>query len=298
MVWIIGSGGMLGSQLRRTLEDRKIACTGSGSGVSVIDPDALGSFAAGKDISFIVNCAAYTAVDKAESEAELAAAVNAYGARNVAALAGRLGVPLVHISTDYVFDGIASSPVSEDDEVSPLGVYGKTKADGERAVAEETDDFYILRTAWLYGFYGRNFVYTMIRAMNSRASVSVVCDQRGTPTSCVTLSSVIADIIGRRSGGGKIPGGIYHLTDLGETTWFDFALEIKRVALDAGILGSKDCAVSPCATADYPTPARRPAYSVLDKSKIQRTLGITLPEWQKSLDEFIRSARFDKTRIV
>ncbi|MBQ4379161.1 MAG: dTDP-4-dehydrorhamnose reductase [Treponema sp.] len=309
MVWIIGASGMLGSQVCRTLSENKIDFTGTDSNVSILDYQALENFASDKEISCIVNCAAYTAVDKAESEIDAARALNAEGPRNIARLAKKLGCPLIHISTDYVFDGASTplcnqTPYTEDMPVKPIGAYGLTKAEGEKAVSEETGDFYILRTAWLYGFSGKNFVYTMIRAMNSRESVKVVSDQRGTPTNCETLANVILKIIQNRtvertlSGGEmpEIPNGIYHVTDLGETTWFDFTNEIKKQALEAGILKNQNCIVNPCSTSEYPTPAKRPAYSVLDKSKIQKELGITLPEWQKSLGKFIKSVRFDKNR--
>ncbi|MBR1537647.1 MAG: dTDP-4-dehydrorhamnose reductase, partial [Treponema sp.] len=271
---------------------------------SILDYAALENFASGKDISFIVNCAAYTAVDKAETDADFARALNEEGPRNIARLSKKIGCPLIHISTDYVFDGSASSPIAEDTPIKPIGVYGETKAAGEKSVSSETDDFYILRTAWLYGFYGKNFVYTMIRAMNSRESVKVVADQRGTPTNCLTLSSVIARIIesrlensGAKSHSQKIPNGIYHVTDEGETTWFDFTKEIKKQAARAGILRNEKCQVNPCTTEEYPTPAKRPAYSVLDKSKIQKTLGIVIPDWKESLRKFINSPHFDKKRI-
>ncbi len=297
MLWLIGNKGMLGNEVCRTLSKNNIDFVGTDSEVSILDFSALEGFASGKKISFIVNCAAYTAVDKAESDVDFARELNANGPRNIARLAKKLGIPFIHISTDYVFDGTASSPISEDNPIKPIGVYGETKAEGERAIAEETSDFYILRTAWLYGFSGKNFVYTMIRAMNSHESVKVVNDQKGTPTNCVTLSSVIAKIIGKRTCGESIPNGIYHVTDLGEITWFDFTNEIKKQAAEAGLLTNKNCVVNPCDTSEYPTPAKRPAYSVLDKSKIQKTLGIVLPDWKESLKTFIDSALFDKKRI-
>ncbi len=297
MVWLIGNKGMLGNEVCRTLSKNNIDFVGTDSEVSILDFSALEGFASGKNISFIVNCAAYTAVDKAESDIDFARELNANGPRNIARLAKKLGVPFIHISTDYVFDGSASSPISEETPIKPVGVYGETKAEGEKAIADETSDFYILRTAWLYGFSGKNFVYTMIRAMNSHESVKVVNDQKGTPTNCVTLSSVIAKIIGKRTGGESLPNGIYHVTDLGEITWFDFTNEIKKQAAEAGLLTNKNCVVNPCYTSEYPTPAKRPAYSVLDKSKIQKTLGIVLPDWKESLKTFIDSALFDKKRI-
>lgn len=296
-VWVIGRNGMLGSQVCRTLSENKVEFLGTDSDVSILDYEALEGFAFGKGVSSIVNCAAYTAVDRAESEAEKARALNADGPRNIARLAKKLGVPFLHISTDYVFDGNASSPITEDTPIKPLGVYGATKAEGEKAIAEETDDFYILRTAWLYGWSGRNFVYTMIRAMNTHESVKVVNDQKGTPTNCVTLATVILRIIEKRAGGEKVPNGIYHVTDLGETTWFGFTNEIRKQALERGILTNKDCAVNPCSTDEYPTPAKRPAYSVLDKTKVQETLGISLPDWRVSLAGFFGSGMFDGERI-
>ena len=304
MVWIIGCNGMLGTQLCHTLEEKNLPYTGTDSNVSVLDYAALEGFASGKEISFIVNCAAYTAVDKAETDADFARALNEEGPRNIARLSKKIGCPLIHISTDYVFDGSASSPIAEDTPIKPIGVYGETKAAGEKAVSSETEDFYILRTAWLYGFYGKNFVYTMIRAMNSRESVKVVADQRGTPTNCLTLSSIIARIIesrlgnpGEKSDSQKVPNGIYHVTDEGETTWFDFTKEIFSLGCKYGIVTNKNCVINSCTTEEYPTPAKRPAYSVLDKSKIQKTLGIVIPDWKESLRKFINSPHFDKKRI-
>lgn len=296
-VWVIGCNGMLGSQVCRTFSENKVDFLGTDSDVSILDYTALEGFAAGKKISFIVNCAAYTAVDKAESETEKARALNADGPRNIARLAKKLGVPFLHISTDYVFDGNASSPITEDTPIKPLGVYGVTKAEGEKAIAEETDDFYILRTAWLYGWSGKNFVYTMIRAMNTHDSVKVVNDQKGTPTNCVTLANVILRIIGKRAEGESVPNGIYHVTDLGEITWFDFAKEIFAQGVERGLVTNRDCAVNPCTTEEYPIPAKRPAYSVLDKTKVQRALGIKLPAWRESLAGFLRSESFDNERI-
>ena len=298
MVWIIGNKGMLGTQVCHTLSENKIDFLGTDSDVSILDYPALEVFASGKDVSFIVNCAAYTAVDKAESDVDFARKLNADGPRNIARLAKKLGVPFLHISTDYVFDGTASSPISEDAPIKPIGVYGETKAEGEKSISEETSDFYILRTAWLYGFSGKNFVYTMIRAMNSHESVKVVNDQKGTPTNCVTLAGVILKIIENRADGENVPNGIYHVTDLGEITWFDFTKEIFAQGVECGLVTNTKCVINPCTTEEYPTPARRPAYSVLDKTKIQWTLGIQLPGWKESLRGFLNSEMFDKGRII
>lgn len=292
MVWIIGSNGMLGTELCRLLKESKIDFEGTDRSVDITDFGVLEAFSAGKKFDFIVNCAAYTAVDKAESDESLARKLNADGPRNIARLAKKTGAKLIHISTDYVFDGTASSPLIEDLPVRPIGVYGITKALGEKAVQEETSEYYILRTAWLYGWDGKNFVYTMIRAMNSHPAVKVVNDQKGTPTFCADLADVIIRIIQK-----NIPYGIYHVTDEGETTWFDFACEIKSQAEKAGFITNKSCKVNPCATSEYPTPAKRPAYSVLCKRKIQDALGIKLPEWKESLRIFLDSPDFNKEMI-
>ncbi|MDY2844496.1 MAG: dTDP-4-dehydrorhamnose reductase [Treponema sp.] len=292
MIWIIGCNGMLGTELCRLLKENKIDFEGTDRSVDITDFSSLEKFAAGKKIDFIVNCAAYTAVDKAESESVLAEKLNVEGPRNIARLAKKIGAKLIHISTDYVFDGTASSPLTEDLPISPIGVYGKTKAGGEKAVQEETSEYYILRTAWLYGWDGKNFVYTMIRAMNTHPAVKVVNDQKGTPTFCGDLAEVILKITKK-----NIPYGIYHVTDLGEISWWNFAVEIKKQGIEQGLITNPDCAVNPCTTADYPTPAKRPAYSVLSKEKIQSALGTNLPDWKESLRVFMKSSLFNKEMI-
>lgn len=305
MVWVIGCNGMLGTELCRKLSEKKIDFVGTGSDVDITDASSLDAFCKsnGAKFDFIVNCAAYTAVDKAESEFEIACRVNCDGVRNIARLAEKIGAKLVHVSTDYVFDGTGGAdklnprPYREDDPIAPLGAYGKSKAEGEKAVLENCAESYILRTAWLYGWSGKNFVYTMIRAMNSRDSVKVVNDQTGTPTFCGTLSDIIIRIIGLFGTEKAVPYGIYHVTDEGETTWFDFTKEIKKQGIRLGLIGNPSCVVNPCTTEEYPTPAKRPVYSVLSKDKIQLALGIKIPEWQESLCVFLESEFFDKSRV-
>lgn len=297
MIWVIGCNGMLGTELCRQLAEKGFDYVGTDRDVDFTDSGAVGTFAAGKKIDFIINCAAYTAVDKAESEKDLAEKLNVEGPRTVAALAKKIGAKLIHISTDYVFDGSGDTPRTEEMKIAPIGVYGITKADGENAVKSETDEYYIFRTAWLYGWAGKNFVYTMIRAMNTHDSVKVVNDQKGSPTFCGDLVGVILTTIERSQKGTPIPCGIYHVTDLGEISWWDFTNEIKRQGIECGYVTNKDCAVNPCTTDEYPTPAKRPAYSVLDKSKIQRALEISLPDWKKSLNKFLTNSLFDCERI-
>lgn len=305
MVWVIGCNGMLGTELCRQLKQKGIQFEGTDRNVDITQRDSLNQFAHGKKIDFIVNCAAYTAVDKAEEDTETAEKLNCTGAKNIAETAKLIGAKLIHISTDYVFDGKGGKdssgnivPYTEDMEIAPLGVYGKTKADGEAAVSSVLKEFYILRTAWLYGWAGKNFVYTMIKAFNSRPAVKVVMDQRGTPTFCGTLASVIIKIIESCKNNKPLPFGIYHVTDLGETSWFEFAGEIKKQAEEIGLLEKNDCAVNSCTTEEYPTPAKRPAYSVLSKEKIQREAEIILPQWQDTLREFLTSKEFDRLRVL
>ena len=294
MIWLIGNKGMLGSEIARQLTENKIDFVGTDIDVDITSYDALATFAKDKSIKWIINCAAYTAVDLAESNVELATKLNATAPGNIAKVAKEIDATVIHISTDYVFDGTGDSPRTEDMEIAPIGVYGITKADGEKSVSENAEKYYILRTAWLYGWAGKNFVYTMLRAMNKNPAVKVVADQKGTPTFAGDLTDVILKIISKEN---PIPYGIYHVTDLGETTWWDFTKEIKNQGIDAGYLQNKDCVVNSCTTEEYPTPAKRPAYSVLSKDKIQKALGITLPQWQESLAVFLKSDLFDKGRL-
>ncbi|MBQ0051334.1 MAG: dTDP-4-dehydrorhamnose reductase [Treponema sp.] len=327
MVWVIGCNGMLGTELCRQFKEKNIEFVGTDRNVDITDPQILAEFVKGKDISFIVNCSAYTAVDKAESEPELAAKINVEGVRNIAVLANQIHAKLIHISTDYVFDGTGIvekepavvekkttvvealettiRPYDEDDSIAPIGIYGKTKAEGEKAVVQNLKEYYILRTAWLYGWAGKNFVYTMIRAMNIRDAVKVVNDQKGTPTFAGDLAEVIIRIVVSKDN--SVPYGIYHVTDLGEITWWEFTNEIKKQVIELQSAGKfqipnssfliPNCTVNPCSTSEYPTPAKRPAYSVLSKEKIQKVLGIKLPDWKESLSVFLKSELFDKSRI-
>ena len=294
MIWLIGCKGMLGSEIARQFEGNKIEYVGTDREVDFTDYTSIQNFSRDKKIDFIVNCAAYTAVDKAESDRELAQKLNEEGPANLSKLCNSINATLIHISTDYVFDGTGNTPRTEDMPVAPIGVYGETKALGEKAVTSICNKYYILRTAWLYGWNGKNFVYTMLKAMNTHDAVKVVNDQRGTPTFAGDLAGVIIKIINSTE---KVPYGIYHCTDLGDITWWDFTNEIKKQGVEAGYLTNKDCVVNPCTSDEYPTPAKRPAYSVLSKEKIQKTLGIKLPDWKESLSVFLKSSLFDKTRL-
>ena len=241
MIWLIGNKGMLGSEVSRQLEEAHLPFVGTDKEIDITNPEALENFAnnvltesyfpsdlphSERRITWIINCSAYTNVEKAEEDVELAEKLNAQGPLNIARLARKIGSKLIHISTDYVFNGKGSKPYTEDMEKEPLGVYGKTKSKGEDAIQKEMNTYFILRTAWLYGFDGKNFVYTMTNAMNKRDSVKVVNDQKGSPTCAVDLAQVIIKIITKTDkakgfcGKNSVPSvGVYHFTDEGETTW-------------------------------------------------------------------------------
>ncbi len=284
---------MLGTEIARQFSENNIDYCGTDIDVDITDPQALAEFVKGKSISYIINCSAYTAVDKAESDAEFAKKLNEDGPRNIANLANQIHAKMIHISTDYVFDGTGKVPYTEDMPVAPIGVYGRTKAAGEAAVKHNLKEYFIIRTAWLYGWAGKNFVYTMIKAMNSHESVKVVNDQKGSPTFAGDLASIIIKIINKNN----IPYGTYHCTDIGEITWWDFTNEIKKIGIGCGLITNNRCIVNSCTTDEYPTPAKRPAYSVLSKEKLQNALGYKLPDWRTSLKYFMCSSLFNMNMI-
>lgn len=282
MIWLIGNKGMLGTELAQALASSRLEYTGSDREVDILDPEAIQAFAHGKKIGWIVNCAAYTAVEKAEDEAELCARLNAQGPENIARAASKLGAKLIHISTDYVFDGSGNRPYVEDDPVAPIGVYGRTKAEGEARLREACPQHVIVRTAWLYGRHGPNFVTTMLRLMREKEKVGVVADQRGTPTYAADLAAAIVSILRAP----RVVYGTFHFSDVGETTWYEFAVAIQRLGREHGLL-ERDCSVDPLTTAQYPTKVRRPAYSVLSKEKIVATYGLKIPNWEGALKSYI-----------
>ncbi|HXZ17578.1 MAG TPA: dTDP-4-dehydrorhamnose reductase [Roseiarcus sp.] len=239
--------------------------------------DAIG--AAKPDV--VVNAAAYTAVDKAESEEEIATRVNCDGAGHVAEAAARVGAPLLHLSTDYVFDGALDRPYREDDPTRPIGAYGRSKLAGERRVAERNANSVIVRTAWMYSPFGANFVRTMLRLNETRDEVGVVADQRGNPTSALDIADALLAVVRRlRADGSPELRGLFHLTGEGEATWADLA---EAVFAEAHARGRRLTRVRRITTAEYPTPARRPANSRLDNAKFARVYGLALPNWRASL---------------
>ncbi len=286
MIWLVGNKGMLGTELDLALSAAGLEHVGSDRELSILEPDAIAAFVRGKKVSWIVNCAAYTAVERAEDEVELCTRLNAEGPENLARLADSIGASIMHISTDYVFDGSGKLPYREDDPMAPIGVYGRTKAEGERRLRAACARHVIVRTAWLYGEHGANFVYTMLRLMRTKERIGVVADQRGSPTWSFDLAAAMVSIVSAPARG----YGTYHFTDEGETCWHEFALEIQRLGRLYGLL-ERDCAVDALTTAQYPTKVRRPAYSVLSKEAIKASFGLAIPDWRVSLEAFIRTNR-------
>ncbi len=228
----------------------------------------------------VVSAAAYTAVDRAESEPEVAFAVNRDGAKAVARAANDIGVPVIHISTDYVFDGTKTTAYVENDPTGPASVYGRSKLEGEQAVSESTDNYAVLRTAWVYSEYGSNFVKTMLRLSESRDEINVVADQFGCPTSANDIAIAIVSIAKRLATDPSAHlRGVFHMSGTGETNWAGFAKQIFAFSAENG---GKSIVVNDITTAQYPTPAQRPANSRLDCCKLEEVYGIRLPEWQTS----------------
>lgn len=288
-VGVVGESGQVACALKRVARLRGA----SEHGVSLVargrpevdlcKPASLEVFLDEVRPGVVVNAGAYTAVDKAESEREAAFAVNAHGSQALAEACEARGVPLIHISTDYVFDGAKGAPYVEDDLRKPGTVYGASKAAGEVAIAAAAPRHVILRTAWVYGLEGGNFVRTMLRLGAERDELGVVCDQHGTPTFADDIAEMILKIAARvrEEPAESDVWGVYHFTNGGATTWHGFAEAIFAHAAAAGLKVPRD--VKPIGTADYPTPAKRPAYSVLDCSKIERVFGVERDAWDAAL---------------
>jgi len=271
-ILITGAKGQLGQQLSLLLPE---AFKTDASDLDITDFDAAQRFVQEKNISTIINCAAYTAVDKAEDEITLSEKINTLGPENLA----KTGCKLVHISTDYVFDGKAHLPYSPEDETNPVSVYGKTKRAGELAVLKHASEAVIIRTSWLYSVFGNNFVKTMQRLGKEKEELNVVCDQVGTPTFAGDLAQAIVQILPQIN---KENTGVYHFSNEGVCSWYDFATEIMN-------LSGLNCHVNPIPSSAYPTKATRPFYSVLSKEKIKQTFGIKIPYWKDSLIKCIKA---------
>lgn len=278
-ILITGANGQLGTELHEILE-REFPGQTLYTDVQELDltnAKAVDSYVANNEITHIVNCAAYTAVDRAEEEKMLCAAVNTDAVKNLAMAADANGAKIIHISTDYVFDGTNHRPYRESDKVNPISQYGTTKRKGETLLLALAPQAIIIRTAWLYSAHGNNFVKTMLRLTDSQPEIKVVCDQIGTPTFARDLARAVVKVLQSHQ---WVPG-IYHFTDEGAASWYDFAKAIFRIA-------GKDVKVTPIPTEDYPTPASRPSYSILDRTRIKATYGIEIPHWEEALADCLR----------
>lgn len=283
-ILVTGSNGQLGNEIRRISANHENNFRFFFTDVAeldITDLKTVDSFIKENNIKYIINCAAYTAVDKAEDDVDLCYKINRDAVANLGLAATNNNAKVIHISTDYVYDGTANKPYVETDTVNPQSVYGKSKQEGEAELLKACADSIIIRTAWLYSMFGNNFVKTMIKLGKERETLNVVADQRGTPTYGTDLAKTIVKILDFSEANGFKPG-IYHYSNEGATTWYDFTLAIHKEA------GINTCKVNPITTEQYPVKATRPKYSVLDKSKIKSTFNLTIPKWEESLNNCIK----------
>ncbi|MBQ8009116.1 MAG: dTDP-4-dehydrorhamnose reductase [Bacteroidaceae bacterium] len=288
-VLVTGANGQLGNEMRRqsTLHRPHQYFFTDVAELDICDKEAVDAFVKDNAIEVIVNCAAYTAVDKAEDNVELCDKLNHIAPCYLAEAAQKHGAYLIQISTDYVFDGTAHKPYTEEDETCPNSVYGKTKASCEHDIMQLCARTMIIRTAWLYSIFGNNFVKTMVKLGREREQLGVVFDQIGTPTFAADLAAAIYTAINK----GIVPG-IYHFSNEGVCSWYDFTLAIHRLA------GITTCDVRPLHTDEYPAKAPRPHYSVLDKTKIKQTYGIRIPHWEVSLEKCLEQLRMKNEELA
>lgn len=297
-VLVTGSSGQLGSELKELIQNSTFKThhytfvfTDSKS-LDITDHQAVKQFVIDNDIRFIINCAAYTAVDKAESDFEMTDKINHLAVVNIAKIAKEYDIKLIHISTDYVFNGHNYRPYLEDDQTNPQGVYGATKLAGEQAILDiNPKNSIIIRTSWVYSYYGNNFVKTMLLLGRERESLAVIYDQVGTPTYAKDLAKVILEILSKiqychSELVSESQVKIYNYSNEGVASWYDFAKEIMAIA-------NIDCQVNPIQTKDYPTPAKRPHYSVLNKSSIKSDFSVEIPYWKDSLRDCIKRLQKD-----
>lgn len=291
---LLGAAGQVGFELHRGLEvlgevipvtrDGRLPGGGVARVIDLSDVAALVALLDDVEPDVIVNAAAYTAVDRAESEPELAQAINANAPAVLARWCAAHGAKLVHYSTDYVFDGQSERPLREDDATAPLGVYGRSKRDGEIGIQQSGCEHLILRTAWVYAARGHNFLRTMLRLAGERDRLRVVADQIGSPTPARWIAAVTVALLARWQAGAEWPSGIVHLTASGQASWHGFAEAIFAAAVEAGVL-ERAPAVEAIPTSAYPTPARRPAYSCLDTSALRARFGVSLPDWRNGVTQ-------------
>ncbi len=286
MIWLIGNKGMLGRDVEGLLREKGWEYLGTDKEVDITDYGVIDGFVAknvgNRNVKWVINCSAYTAVDRAEDEHEMAFKINAEGVENIAKIVKDLGAVLIHISTDYVYDGKKEDVYLETDRPNPIGVYGKSKLEGEERIKKFLDKYFIIRTAWLYGRNGNNFVYTMLNLFKEKDVVKVVSDQWGSPTYTKDLARAIIKFVEVSPNS----YGIYHFTNEGKTNWFEFAKKIYEYAQMYDLI-KREVRIVPITTEQYPTKAERPHNSYLSKEKIKQTLGLEIPKWEDSLKNFM-----------
>ena len=292
MIWLIGNKGMLGSDVESLLKQNEFEHLSSDLEVDITNYEQLKDFVNDKKIDWIINCAAYTAVDRAEDEPDKAFLINAKGVLNIARIAKEKGAILIHISTDYVFDGNKEGTYTDKDKPNPTGVYGKSKLQGEIYIQDVLTRYYIIRTAWLYGLHGNNFVYTMLRLFKEKESVKVVSDQWGSPTYAKDLAKAIVKILKSKHNS----YGIYHFTNEGKTNWYEFAKAIYIRSKGMGII-NRDIKIVPISSTEYPTKAKRPKNSYLSKDKIKRIFNIHINHWEDALNDFLDAVKFEGIKV-
>ena len=286
MIWLIGNKGMLGQEVEKLFKRKRLDYLSSDKEVDIINYPILKEFTKNIKLVWIINCSGYTDVDKAEKEIEKAFLINRDGVRNISKIAREKQAKLIHISTDYVFNGEKDTHLSytEDDKTDPINLYGESKLAGEREIKETFEKYFILRTAWLYGRGGKNFVSTMLKLFKEKEEIKMVSDQWGSPTYTVDLSEIIVEIINNDSD----KFGIFHYTNEGVTNWYEFAREIYRKSKKLGIIDSnKEVKIRAIETKEYPTPAQRPKCSWLSKEKIKKELNLEIRNWEDALTDFL-----------
>ncbi len=284
VVWVIGAKGLLGKELCEAITFRGWTCLQTDKEIDITDRVALRAFSLGRKIDYMINCAAYTAVDTAENDSEQAFLINATGAENCARTAAETGAVLVHISTDYIFDGHCSRPYTENDIPHPCNVYGASKLEGEQRIAKCADKYFIIRTAGLFGVHGKNFVATMLSLFSKKSELHVVDDQIATPTYAVDLADAVCRIIDTRS----TEYGIYHFTNQGQVTWYELACALYTYVRTKGLCSHK-VHIKPVSSAEYGSIAVRPLYSVLSKEKFTRVFAVSIPSWEDALTRYVGS---------
>lgn len=283
MIWLIGNKGMLGSDVENKLKKTSMPYSATDKEIDITNINILEYFTKNKDISWIINCSAYTQVDKAEKEPNLAFKINDHGVLNIAKIANKKKAKLIHLSTDYVFDGEKEGSYNEEDSPNPIGIYGQSKLQGEKNIIDNIENYFIIRISWLFGKNGGNFVYTMLSLFKEKGKISIVSDQYGSPTYTKDVANLIAIIILNNSN----DFGLYHFSNEGKISWYNFAEVIFKLSNELKIL-NKNVNIVPITTKEYKTLAKRPKNSCFSKEKIKKTFNIQVPKWEESLKRFLK----------